>query len=211
LLRQTLAVLILWNIFIQFKTNRFVIYLGIFFASFFHISSFVFIIMYEFYRFFLKFEISKVFLISVGISFFFFIFFPFFIEYFSPYLLYFFGDRFLQYIDFSGSINLINSLLKLFFYTLFLFNYKSLQFEFKKLFFLLCSVTIIFSSINIQIFDRLTEVGMFSFYLIIPILILNLKDYKNIIHFAFFALFFIILVRFLITFDSGHFLSFDFS
>jgi hypothetical protein len=98
--------------------------------------------------------------------------------------------------------------MKFFFYILFFNNYKNIDTPLKKDLFSFFSVALIFSSINVEIFDRIAELSMFTIYLSIPLIFTSYKKYKLLFNFGLFIVFFIVYVRFLYSFSGGELLNY---
>lgn len=104
--------------------------------------------------------------------------------------------------------NIINTVVKYAFFSLFVWHYKSEKYENKKFLVDTMAITCIFSSVNVEIVMRMYEYYAVGFYSIMALFLNNFANKRILIAFLFFVGLMIILIRFLIIFGDGMFLQY---
>lgn len=120
-----------------------------------------------------------------------------------------FDSRYEMYLGNEDSMqNIINTVVKYAFFSLFVWHYKSEKYENKKFLVDTMAITCIFSSVNVEIVMRMYEYYAVGFYSIMALFLNNFANKRILIAFLFFVGLMIILIRFLIIFGDGMFLQY---
>ncbi len=117
-----------------------------------------------------------------------------------------FDSRYEMYAGNADSTqNIINTVVKYAFFSLFIWHYKSENYENKKFLVDTMAVTCIFSSVNVEIVMRMYEYYAVGFYSIMALFLNNFANKRIFMAFLFFVGLMIILLRFLLIFGDGMF------
>lgn len=124
------------------------------------------------------------------------------------------GSRYSNYlIDESAtsiSLNILNYLLRLVFYTFYIWRFNKIQYEKKGVIAAISSIAIIGGSVNLGIFTRMLEYAMIGIYVNITLSLRAFtKDSRIIFAIILYVAFIIILIRNLHTISSGTYMNYQ--
>lgn len=211
LLRQNIAILIIWYLLIKLNETKIIKKIILIIISIlWHISSIFNLLLIPLLSVIKKFKVSRLYVLTLILSLTSFIV----STYFSDQVFFLIsiisGDRFSGYED-ASTINYINLAFKLCIFTIYFLLYNKIEFTHKKTLFAIASTALILSSYSLELSNRLVEYYTIGFFIILAIIPRGLeKKWKPLYLFSFLVVMVAILVRFIITFSDGQLLEFSF-
>lgn len=207
LLRQNIAMLIVWIALLGYSDKYFKYYFSIILSWLWHKSSIVNILVFFLLEYIKKIDRRKMLAITSVTSIIFLIISETIFNYLANIFLMLAGPKFANYVLISEDtrgFNVINYLLRWFFVIIFYVNYEKIKSPHKKTLLNASFIVIMLGSINVGFVGRVVLYYMISIYAMIPIIHQALKREKKFIYLmGIYMAFIIILIRFLLTFSGG--------
>lgn len=212
LLRQNIAVLLLWIVLFTVFDKTFKYYFNIVITWLWHKSSLINMLVYPVIKQIMKIKKNKMLIITIISSIILLIFSQPVFNYLLSIVSRFTDMKYYRYfLDENGfeSMNYINYLIKWVFVLLFYFNYDKIKNPHKEIILNLSFFVLIMSSINTAIVSRMVEYYMVSIYVIVVLINQVFKDKSKFLYImGVYSLFIAILIRFLYTFNGGELLEY---